>query len=176
MIDFRLDERGDILLSSPEEYDTFRIDFAIKDYPLMLITFNTNDEADEAIKADNILEIQFYTDETETVHGKKLETVIEDKEKAQSMAIRLKTELGELDDLYYNFGSELAYYRHLDLLNDTYWSKIEEKIKTAISDVVPYNESSVTISRIEGESNLKNETIHILITENENSINQVFYA
>ena len=43
MIDFRLDERGDIILSSPEEYDTFRIDFTIKDYPLMLITFTTND-------------------------------------------------------------------------------------------------------------------------------------
>ena len=62
MIDFRLDERGDILLSSPEEYDTFRIDFAIKDYPLMLITFTTNDEADESKNADNILEIQFFTD------------------------------------------------------------------------------------------------------------------
>ena len=76
MIDFRLDERGDIILSSPEEYDTFRIDFAIKDYPLMRITFNTNDEVDESKNADNILEIQFFTDETELVHGRKLETVI----------------------------------------------------------------------------------------------------
>lgn len=176
MIDFRLDERGDILFSSPEEYDTFRIDFAIKDYPLMLITFNTNGKADESKNADNILEIQFFTDEIEPVHGKKIETIIEDEEKAQSIAIRLKTELGELDDLYYNFGSELACFRHLDLLNDIYWSKIEEKVRTAISDVVPYAESSVIISRVEGEGNLKNETLHILITENENSINQVFYA
>ena len=161
MIDFRLDERGDIILSSPEEYDTFRIDFAIKDYPLMLITFNTDDEADEAIKADNILEIQFFTDETETVHGKKLETIIDDEEKAQSIAIRLKTELGELDGLYYNFGSELAYFRHLDLLNDTYWSKIEEKVKAATSDIVPYTESSVIVSRIEGEGRFKFECLKI---------------
>ena len=166
MIDFRLDERGDIIFSSPEEYDTFRIDFAIKDYPLMLINFNTNDEADESKKADNILEIQFFTDETETVHGKKLETVIEDEEKAQSIAIRLKTELGELDDLYYNFGSELAYYRHLDLLNDTYWSKLEEKVKEAISDVMPYGESSVIISRVEGEGSYKNTTLSISIEGN----------
>ena len=168
MIDFRLDERGDIILSSPEEYDTFRIDFAIKDYPLMLITFTTNDEAGEAIKADNILEIQFYTDETEIAHGKKLETVIEDEEKAQSIAIRLKTELGELDDLYYNFGSELAYYRHLDLLNDTYWSKIEEKVKEAISNVVPYTESSVIISRVEGEGSFQNESLKISIQNTQN--------
>ena len=173
MIDFRLDERGDIILSSPEEYDTFRIDFAIKEYPLMLITFNTNEEADESKNADNILEIQFFTDATETVHGKKIETIIEDEEKAQSIAIRLKTELGELDDLYYNFGSELAYYRHLDLLYDTDWSKIEEKIKTAISDVVLYTESSVIISRVEGEGSYKNTTLCISIEVN--NINQILY-
>lgn len=173
MIDFKLDERGDIILSSPEEYDTFRIDFAIKDYPLMLITFTTNDEADESKNADNILEIQFFTDETELVHGKKLETVIEDEEKAQSIAIRLKTELGELDELYYNFGSELDYFRHLDLLNDTYWSKIEEKVKTAIIDIVPYTESSVIISRVEGEGSHKNTALSISIEGN--SVNQILY-
>ena len=173
MIDFRLDERGDIILSSPEEYDTFRIDFAIKDYPLMLITFTTNDEAVEAIKADNILEIQFYTDETEIAHGKKLETVIEDEEKAQSIAIRLKTELGELDGLYYNFGSELACFRHKDLLNTAYWSKIEEKVKTVISDIVPYTESSVFISRVEGEGSYKNTPLFISIEVN--NINQILY-
>lgn len=161
MIDFKLDERGDILFSSPEEYDTFRIDFAIKDYPLMLITFNTNDETDERENADNILEIQFFTDETETVHGKKIETIIEDEEKAQSIAIRLKTELGELDDLYYNFGSELVDLRHKDLLNSSYWSKIEEKVKEAISDIVPYTESSVIVSRIEGEGRFKFECLKI---------------
>lgn len=173
MIDFRLDERGDIILSSPEEYDTFRIDFAIKEYPLMLITFNTDDEADESKKSDNILEIQFFTDETELVHGKKLETVKEDEEKAQSIAIRLKTELGELDGLYYNFGSELAYFRHLDLLNDTYWSKIEEKVKVAISDVGPYAEASVTISRIEGEGGFKNTALCISIEGN--NLNQILH-
>ena len=173
MIDFKLDERGDIILSSPEEYDTFRIDFAIKDYPLMLITFSTKDEADESKNTDNILEIQFFTDEIEPVHGKKIETIIEDEEKAQSIAIRLKTELGELDDLYYNFGSELAYYRHLDLLNDTYWSKIEEKVKAAISDVVPYSEASVIISRVGGEGSYKNTTLCISIEVN--NINQILY-
>lgn len=173
MIDFRLDERGDIILSSPEEYDTFRIDFAIKDYPLMLITFTTNGEADESKNADNILEIQFYTDEIEIAHGKKLETVIEDEEKAQSIAIRLKTELGELDGLYYNFGSELVDLRHKDLLNSAYWSKIEEKVKEAISDIVPYAESSVTISRIEGKDSYKNTTLCIS-TEGNNGY-QILY-
>ena len=174
MIDFKLNEKGDLMIGSPEEYNRFRINFVTGEFPKLRIVFKG--EAEEKIAPESIFCMRFYTDENEREHAKILETVKEDEEKAQSIAIRLKTELGELDDLYYNFGSELAYYCHLDLLNDTYWSKIEEKIKTAISDVVPYNESSVTISRIEGESNLKNETLHILITENENSINQVFYA
>lgn len=173
MIDFKLDERGDIILSSPEEYDTFRIDFAIKDYPLMLITFTTNGEADESKNADNIFKIQFYTDEIEIAHGKKLETVIEDEEKAQSIAIRLKTELGELDGLYYNFGSELIDLRHKDLLNSAYWSKIEEKVKEAISDVVPYTEASVIIRRVGGEGSYKNTTLSISIEVN--NINQILY-
>ena len=175
MIDFKLDERGDIILSSPEEYDTFRIDFAIKDYPLMLITFNTNGKADESKNADNILEIQFFTDETETVHGKKIETIIEDEEKAQSIAIRLKTELGELDDLYYNFGSELVDLRHKDLLNDAYCSKIEEKVKTAIQDIIPYYESAVVISRVYNNGNFKIETLCISILENGKRIGQYYY-
>ena len=77
------------------------------------------------------------------------------------IAIRLKTELGEVDGLYYNFGSELVDLRHKDLLNDTYWSKLEEKVKAAISDIVPYAESSVTISRIEEEGSFKLECLKI---------------
>lgn len=173
MIDFKLDERGDIILSSPDEYSAFRIDFAIKEYPLLLITFK-NDEEDEDTNKNNCLEIQFITDEVEPIHGKKLDTVTDNEEKAQSIAIRLKTELGELDELYFNFGSELACFRHLDLLNNTYWSKIEEKVKEAISDVVPYNESTVNINRVEGEGNFQNETLLILIADNGDSINQVF--
>lgn len=172
MIDFKLDERGDNILSSPDEYAVPRIDFAIKEYPLMLITFK-NDVEDEDTNKNNCLEIQFITDEVEPIHSKKLDTVTDNEEKAQSIAIRLKTELGELDDLYYNFGSELACFRHLDLLNDTYWSKIEEKVKTAISDIVPYNESTVTISRVVGNGNFQNEILRILI--NGNNINQAFY-
>ena len=87
------------------------------------------------------------------------------------IAIRLKTELGELDDLYYNFGSELVDLRHKDLLNDTYWSKLEEKVKAAISDIVLYAESSVIISRVEGEGSYKNTTLSISIEGN--SVNQI---
>lgn len=52
------------------------------------------------------------------------------------------------------------------LLNDTYWSKIEEKVKETISDIVPYSESKVPISRVERNSSFNNETLRILIEIN----------
>lgn len=172
MIDFKLDERGDIFLSSPDEYAAFRIDFAIKEYPLLLITFK-NDEEDEDTNKNNCLEIQFITDEVEPIHGKKLDTVTDNEEKAQSIAIRLKTELGELDELYFNFGSELACFRHLDLLNNTYWSKIEEKVKTAISDIIPYCEAVIIISRLYGKDNCCNIMINIKSLVNNKEYNTI---
>ena len=90
------------------------------------------------------------------------------------IAIRLKTELGELDGLYYNFGSELVDLRHKDLLNDTYWSKLEEKVKVAIQDIVPYDESSVVIDRVYEDSNFQVETLRISILENGQFIGQYY--
>ena len=157
MIDFKLDEKGDLIIGSPEEYDRFRINFVTGEFPKLRIVFKG--EAEEKIAPDSVFCMRFYTDENEREHVKILETVKEDEEKAQSIAIRLKTELGELNSFYYDFGSELVDLRHLDLLNDTYWSKLMEKVKVAIQDIIPYDESLVTINRIEEDSNFQFVTL-----------------
>ena len=171
MIDFKLDDKGDLIISSPEEYDRFRINFVTGEFPKLRIVFKG--EAEEKIAPESIFCMRFYTDENEREHAKIIETVKKDEEKAQSIAIRLKTELNELNSFYYDFGSELVDFRHLDLLNDTYWSKIEEKVKTAIQDIIPYDESSVTIERVYEDGNFKTETLYITIEGN--GTNQIFY-
>ena len=173
MIDFKLDDKGDLVIGHPEEFDRFRINFVTGEFPKLRIVFKG--EAEETIAPDSVFCIRFYTDENEREHAKIIETVKENEEKAQSIAIRLKTELGELNSFYYDFGSELVDLRHLDLLNDTYWSKLEEKVKTAIQDIIPYDESSITIDRIYEDGNFKAETLSINIKENGNNIKQVFY-
>ena len=173
MIDFKLDEKGDLIIGSPEEYDRFRINFVTGEFPKLRIVFKG--EAEEKIAPDSVFCMRFYTDENEREHAKIIETVKEDEEKAQSVAIRLKTELGELNSFYYDFGSELVDYRHLDLLNDTYWSKIEEKVKTAIQDIIPYDESTVVISRVYDNGNFKIEMLCISILDNGKSIGQYYY-
>lgn len=172
MIDFKLDEKGDLIIGSPEEYDRFRINFVTGEFPKLRIVFKG--EAEEKIAPDSVFCMRFYTDENEREHVKILETVKEDEEKAQSIAIRLKTELGELNSFYYDFGSELVDLRHLDLLNDTYWSKLTEKIKVAIQDIIPYEESSVSIDRVYEDSNFQVETLRISILENGQFIGQYY--
>ena len=51
--------------------------------------------------------------------------------------------------------------------------EIEEKVKAAISDIVPYTESSVIVSRVEGKDSYKNTTLCISIEVN--NINQILY-
>ena len=173
MLDFKLNDKGDLVISRPEEYDRFRINFVTGDFPKLRIVFKG--EAEEKIAPESIFCMRFYTDENEREHAKIIENVKEDEEKAQSIAIRLKTELGELNSFYYDFGSELVDLRHVDLLNEAYWSKLTEKVKVAIQDIIPYDESSVMISRIYEDGNFKTETLCISISENGQFIGQYYY-
>ena len=161
MIDFKLNDKGDLVIGYPEEFERFRINFVTGEFPKLRIVFKG--EAEEKIAPESVFCVRFYTDENEREHDKILETVKEDEEKAQSIAIRLKTELGELKNFYYDFGSELVDFRHVDLLNDTHWSKLEDKVKTAIQDIIPYDESSVTINRVYEDGNFKVGTLQIEI-------------
>ena len=172
MIDFRLNDKGDLIIGRPEEYERFKIKFVTGEFPKLRIVFKG--EAEEKIALGSIFCMRFYTDENEREHAKIIETVKEDEEKAQSIAIRLKTELGELNSFYYDFGSELVDLRHVDLLNDTYWNKLTEKVKVAIQDIIPYEESSVSIDRVYEDSNFQVETLRISILENGQFIDQYY--
>lgn len=172
MIDFKLNDKGDLVIGRPEEYERFRINFVTGEFPKLRIVFKG--KAEEKIAPESIFCMRFYTDENEREHANILETVKENEEKAQSIAIRLKTELGELNSFYHDFGSELVDLRHLDLLNDTYWSKLTEKVKVAIQDIIPYEESSVSINRVYEDSNFQVETLRISILENGQFIGQYY--
>lgn len=172
MIDFRLNDKGDLIIDRQEEFERFKINFVTGEFPKLRIVFKG--EAEEKIAPESIFCMRFYVDENEKEHAKILETVKEDEEKAQSIAIRLKTELGELNNFYYDFGSELVDLRHVDLLNDTYWSKLTEKVKVAIQDIIPYEESSVSIDRVYEDSNFQVETLRISILENGQFIGQYY--
>lgn len=50
------------------------------------------------------------------------------------------------------------------------WNKLEEKVRTAIQDIISYEKSIVSVSRVFKNRNFQVETltIHILDTKNQN--------
>lgn len=173
MIDFELDEKGDIFLEKQNKISPFRLNFTTGEFNKLRISFMARTRKKKA--AQNALKINFQFKQKPSREFCRLGVVKRDKEKAQSIAIRLKTELGELDSFYNDFGSELVTMRHLDLLNDANWSRLEEKVKTAIQDIIPYDESVVTISRSFRNGSFKNETLNITILD-KNSSDSIAYT
>ena len=173
MIDFELDEKGDIFLEKQNKISPFRLNFTTGEFNKLRISFMARTRKKRT--AQKALKINFQFKQKPSREFCRLGVVKRDKEKAQSIAISLKTELGELDGFYNDFGSELVTMRHLDLLNDANWSKIEDKVKTAIQDIIPYDESVVTISRSFRNGSFKNETLNITILD-KNSSDSIAYT
>ena len=173
MIDFELDEKGDIFLEKQDKIYPFRLNFTTGEFNKLRISFMARTRKKKA--AQNALKINFQFKQKPSREFCRLGVVKRDKEKAQSIAIRLKTELGELDSFYNDFGSELGTMRHLDILNDANWSRLEEQVKTAIQDIIPYDESVVTINRSFGNGSFKNETLNITIFD-KNSSDSIAYT
>lgn len=93
-------------------------------------------------------------------------TVKNNEEVSQSLAIRLKTELGELQDFFAEFGSELSRMRHTDLLNSKNHERIKSYITKAISDILLSDEAVIKIERIKPmEGNFTMETLKISIQD-----------
>ena len=80
-------------------------------------------------KRSGAFKINFYTDDGYKSYGKRIRTVREDSEKAQSIAIRLKTELGELQDFFSDFGCNKKLLAITDLYDKFGNSKIIKKNK-----------------------------------------------
>ena len=63
MIDFKLNDKGDLIIGSPKEYERFRINFVTGEFPKLRIVFKG--EAEEKIAPESIFCLRFYVDENE---------------------------------------------------------------------------------------------------------------
>ena len=166
MIDFAINDSGDISLEEQNETaERFKVNFSTSDYlPKMRIKFKARTFKKK--KRSGAFKINFYTDDGYKSYGKRIRTVREDSEKAQSIAIRLKTELGELQDFFSDFGSELNKLRHEDIqLTDSKKSMIIGYVESAITDIFQGTPINVNVERLEtGNSNFKLETLKITIS------------
>lgn len=165
MIDFKLDRLGDISFQENlVEYPRLRIDFGVSEgFPRLKVDFHTVDR----MPKNNGLKINFVMEDKKMKHGNTyVPCVRENGEKAQSAAIRLKTELDELDRYYEDFGSELIRIRHEDLKNTGNHDIAKEYTSNAISDIIPTDRQDIEIKRkITETGKLQLATLGIKIAE-----------
>ena len=167
MIDFALNEVGDISLEEPKTIPPFKLDFTTGNLPKLRIKFHANTRRRPRPK--NALKIDFMYEKPTKGEQKKIGVVSGDSEKAQSIAIRLKTELGELENFFYEFGSELEKIRHQDLLNKNNWAMVERYVTSSVSDIISADNILVNVSRSKSNGSFTYEKLDITIIDKNTS-------
>ena len=164
MIDFKINNIGDIELGTPEQYNKFKVNFSTSEYlPKFRINFKTRTPNK---KRSGVFKIKFITTFGESKSKKDLQIVKDEQEVSQSIAIRLKTEFGELQDFFTDFGSELNKLRHKEdvFLTEARKNLIVSYVTKAISDIFKSNDVIINVERLEPDhGNFKLETLKITI-------------
>lgn len=168
MIDFKINEIGDIDLAFAEQYPSFVINFYVPQqgntnirYPAFRIDIDT-----DVLRYDtkyNGLRIDFETKRTIGNEYKINARAIYNKEElAQEILIRLKTELGEFS--YISFlGSELVLERHEDIRSSVVQEQVRQHVISAIADITFEEEPDVSVEWIDDTSRFRYETLRITI-------------
>lgn len=175
MIDFKINDIGDISLKEQETIKPFRIDFNSGKSPKFKLFFRVRSSSHSKYSNLENFKIDFSTNFKYKNQNKYVETVRGTEEKSQSIAIRLKTELNELQNFFNDFGCELARMRHQDLINPKNHERIREYVEQAITDIIGYNEATVRVDRLVPDNgNFKFETLKITIIGNDGRIIYTF--
>lgn len=159
MIDFKLNNLGDIDFEMANRYPAYQIDFVISKRKVYVVSFMTKNEKN-IIPMSNNYKIIFQTRVKDPKIKKKIIAVSDDIETLQAIAIRLKTELGELK-YNKNLGSELSRMMHQDLLSETTLKLIEKYSEEAVKDINEELTAKATIEETDGYFGLETIKIHI---------------
>lgn len=175
MIDFKINDKGDISLREQEAIKPFKIDFNSGRFPKFKLFFRVRSSSHSNNSNLKNFKIDFSTDFKYKNQNKYIDVVRDKEERSQSIAIRLKTELNELQNFFNDFGCELARMRHQDLINPKNHERIREYVEQAITDIIGYNEATVRVDRLIPDSgNFKLETLKITIVGNDGKIIYTF--
>lgn len=165
MIDFSLNQIGDIVSASAWQYPSFTIDIYTpagnRKYDAFRIDFDT--DIPRYNMANNGILIEFNTDlRTDHTNWITTESVKDKEELAQEVMIRLKTELGEFSFIP-SLGSQIVLERHEDIRSSVVLEQIRQYVEEAIADIDFPDEYTVSVERIDDESRFRYETLRITI-------------
>ena len=165
MIDFTLNQIGDIVLAPAYQYPSFTIDFYTpaggRKYETFRIDFDT-DVPRYQDPGDGFL-IEFGTNLRNDLTNWISTPPVKDKtELAQEVLIRLKTELGEFEFIP-SLGSKIVLEQHEDIQSAIVLEQVKQYVEEAIADIDFEEEPAVTVERIDDESRFRYETLRITI-------------
>ena len=164
MIDFKITESGDISLDKQVEYPKLNLKFGVSEFPKFRITFRGKTRKQK--KKSSRVRIEMMTMVAKKKNNLIIPVLRGKEETSQSLAIRLKTELGELQNFFADFGSELSRMRHTDLLNEKNHERIKSYVTKAISDILLTDEAVIKTERMKTQDgNFAMETLKISIQD-----------
>ena len=165
MIDFTLNNIGDIVLAPASQYPSFTIDYYTPAGGRKYDTFRIDFDTDILQYQDpgNGFLIEFETNLRRNSTNWIMVPPVKDKaELTQEVLIRLKTELGEFEFIP-SLGSRIILERHEDIQSDIVLEQIKQYVEEAIADVDFEETPVITVERIDDESRFRYETLRILI-------------
>ena len=158
-IDLKVDNRGDFILSSIEEYPRLRIDWIDSSYKVLRIDFEQGEECKRPIRGER-LQIDFRTNKDTFMLNKKALSLTDKEELRQRIMIKLRTELGEMS-LKPEFGTYLNTQKHEDINSAVTQQMVQNIVYGAVYDMLENPSVRAIPKRKDGPFYCQNMNVYI---------------
>lgn len=165
-IDFKIDNRGDFVLSSSNNYPRLRLDFINSTYQTLRIDFEQGVphpplfSYEDKYKDGKRLNIEFYTNKDSARMDRKISTVFDKDELRQRIIIALRTEYNETEFMD-DFGSFLVTQRHEDITEEKVHNNVRDIVLSVIGDKLDNPDVRVVPKKINGPFYCSNLNIYV---------------
>ena len=167
MIDFKLNDIGDIEIGSSYNSPMLNLSFCINAQNVLKLSFDTVTQEDTN-NINDALNLSFNTMLYATDELYKINDITEDEEFEQEIRIRLNTQLGEIKNRD-TIGSLLYTELHSDLNTDKGIALIEEMAKNALSDIWDNVTVTAKVERNEDAKSFYLQSITLYLTDGDSS-------
>lgn len=133
-LDFKIDDRGDFIVSVPPLYQRLKLSWVNSNYPVLRLNFEQQQSYSTRRMSDK-LKVDFITDQASKTMNGKFVVVTGKDELRQRIIIRLKTERGEMN-LFKNLGSYLVTQRHEDIMSEETKTLVENIVLAEVADIL----------------------------------------
>lgn len=158
-IDFKVDDRGDFVVSTLPLHKRLKISFVNSKYPVLRVRFEQGQDV-AAVDGNNKLCVKFATCQGQESMNRRISTVSDINELRQRIMIRLRTEAGEIG-LLPSVGSYVTILKHEDILSEKTQAELQSAVLFAIADIVQNPKVVVVPKRKSGPFFCQNINVYI---------------